>query len=244
MLLWEGNNLVRRGLLEAPAIGPEKLQKETLGRKVSQESDRNPEMEQSRGRNAIWRSTAFSSNQMCWVLFIRPAGEPGRNHHTNLFQLLNEKRAEQNVPQLKKQCCTQWLFSWERCFWGGDGQRCGRRRPLLPTSGHWLFFSLEGEMVVLLCPVLFSVWSPSALCVSWAKTGRVEHWEGETWGEEGTTSVVSTLKVLPWRRSPSRLQAPGPDLKLCLDSVRLMWKYWVFWAGAYLPSGVVLLLWR
>lgn len=143
MLLWESNNLVRRGLLEAPAIGPEKLQKETLGRKVSQESDRNPEMEQSRGRNAIWRSTAFSSNQMCWVLFTRPAGEPGRTHHTNLFQLLNEKRAEQNVPQLKKQCCTQWLFSWERCFWGSDGQRCGRPKTT-PSNLRALAFLLLG----------------------------------------------------------------------------------------------------
>lgn len=181
---------------------------------------------------------------MRWVLFIRPAGEPGGNHHTNLFQLLNEKRAEQNVPQLKKQCCIPWLFSWEWCFWGRWWAEVWWAQKTTPSNLRALAFLLLGGWNDCLCRILISVWSSSALCVCWAKSGRVEHWERETWGEEGTTSVVSTLKVLPQRRSSSRLQAPGPELKLRLDSVWLMGKYWVFWIGAYLPSGVVLLLWR
>lgn len=79
MLLWEDNNLVRRGLSEAPAVSPEKLQKETLSREVSQESDR----ETQRWNRAEAEMPFEDLQPLCWVLFTRPAGEPGGNHQTN-----------------------------------------------------------------------------------------------------------------------------------------------------------------
>lgn len=132
---------------------------------------------------------------MCWVLFTRPAGEPGGNHQTNLFQLLNEKQAEQNVPQLKKQRCTRWLFSWEWSFWGRWRAEVWWAQKTTSSNLRALaFLLLGGEMIVLLCHILFSVWSPSALCVCWASTGRVEHWERRP-GERKASHLLSPL----WR---------------------------------------------
>lgn len=165
-----------------------------------------------------------------------------RNHQANLFQfVVNAKGArELNMPQLKK----QELFSWERCSRWHAEMWCTQEKTM-PSNLRTPAFhsSRRGNDCLILW--YFVLWfDPSAMCVCWAKIGWGEHWERGA-REKREPCLLSPLGwCCFWRRSPSRLQALGQSFTLFLDSVWLMWKCWVFWAGDCLPSGVVLLLWR
>lgn len=188
MLLWEDNNLVRRGLSEAPAVSPEKLQKETLSREVSQESDR----ETQRWSRAEAEMPFEDLQPLCWVLFTRPAGEPGGNHQTNFEWRASRTECAAAEETARYGTGTGDCFPEKGASRGGGGRRCGGpRRPLLPTSGHWLRFSLEGEMIVLLCRVLFS--GPPLLCVC-AGLGQGELSTGK--GRPGVSKASHLLSPL------------------------------------------------
>lgn len=109
----------------------------------------------------------------------------------------------------------------ERCSGGGDGQSCGgpRRRPLLLTSGCWLFTPPEGKRSSYLpCSILPSLLFPSATYICWARMRRGEHCERGD-GQRKEPCPPCSDGAAPGEGHPAGCRLREHSFRLFLDSI-------------------------